>query len=200
MTGRISCSNCSRVISRWYLCPSGSVTPMVVDGFVRERNLGIDNGVANQLYGLAMMPKIEAEVALNIVERNGNQQIVDVVAAEMRIAVGGHDFENAVAQLEDRNVECAATQIVDGDGSVLLLVEAVSERSGSWFVHQAQHIETSDAARIFRRLPLCVVKVGGNGNHRLFDRTAEEALGIALELAQDVGGNFRRSVSCAHPV
>ncbi len=51
----------------------------------------------------------------------GDQQIVDVVTAEMGIAVGGDDLENAVVQLENRNVERAAAQIVNHDDAVLFL-------------------------------------------------------------------------------
>ena len=98
-----------------------------------------------------------------------DQQIVDVVAAEVRVAVGGDDFEDAVVQLENGNVERAAAQVVHGDDAVLLLVEAVGERRGGRFIHQAQHFESGDAAGIFGGLPLRVVEIGGNGDHRLGD-------------------------------
>ena len=57
--------------------------------------------------------------AVNFVERNRDQQVVDVVAAQVRVAVGGDDFEYAVVQLEDRNIERAAAKIVYGDDAVL---------------------------------------------------------------------------------
>ena len=129
---------------------------------------------------------------LNVVERDGDQQIIDVVAAEMRVAVGRDDFEDAVVQLENRNVESAAAEIVDGDDAVLLLVEAVGERGGSGLVDQAQDFEAGDAAGIFCGLALRVVEVGGNGDDSLGYRGTEEALGIALELAENERGNFRR--------
>ena len=46
----------------------------------------------------------------------------------MRVAVGRLDLDDAFADLEDRDVEGAAAEVVDGDRLVLLLVEAVGER------------------------------------------------------------------------
>ena len=43
------------------------------------------------------------------------QRGVDVVATEPRVAVGGEDLKNALVEFEDRNVEGAAAEIVDGD-------------------------------------------------------------------------------------
>src|SRR5256885_390112 len=39
---------------------------------------------------------------------------VEVVAAQVRVAVGGLHLEHALGQLEDRNVVGAAAQVVDG--------------------------------------------------------------------------------------
>ncbi len=117
-----------------------------------------------------MRRRSRLDVAADIVEGDGDEQVVDVVAAEVRVAVGGDDFEDAVVQLENRNVEGAAAKIVDRDDSVLLLVEAVGERGGGRLVDQAQHFESGDASGVFGGLALCVVEVGGNGDDRLGDR------------------------------
>ena len=41
--------------------------------------------------------------------------LVEVVAAEMGIAIGRFDLEDAIAQFEDRNIKGAAAEVVDGD-------------------------------------------------------------------------------------
>ena len=84
-------------------------------------------------------------------------------------------------------------KIVDGDGSLFGAIEAVGQRGGGGLVDQAQHFKAGHAARVFGGLALRVVEVGGNGDDGLGDGRAEEALGVALELAQNVGRNFRRS-------
>jgi hypothetical protein len=53
-------------------------------------------------------------------------------------------LEDAVADLEDRDVEGAAAEVVHGDGLVLLLVEAVGQRRGGGLVDDAQHVEAGD--------------------------------------------------------
>jgi hypothetical protein len=65
---------------------------------------------------------------LNVVEGDGDEQVVDIISAEMGVAVGGDDFENAVVQLENRNIEGAAAEIVNDDDAVFLFIEAVGER------------------------------------------------------------------------
>jgi hypothetical protein len=46
----------------------------------------------------------------------------------VRVSVRGLHFEDAFTELQDRDVECAAAEVVDGDELVLLLVEAVGQR------------------------------------------------------------------------
>ena len=160
--------------------------------FRRQRDLGVNRGLAQRLHRAGMRAQIDTVLGVNLVERNREQQIVDVVAAQMRVAVGRLHFEDAVAQLEDRNIERAAAEVVDGDGAFLGAVESVGKRGRRGLVHQAQHFKAGHAARVLGGLALRVVEVGGHGDDRLRDRRAEEALGVALELAQDVGGDLRR--------
>ena len=104
------------------------------------------------------------------------QTVVDVVAAQVRVAVGGQHLEDAVLQFEDRDVERAAAQIVDGDDAFFALVESVGERGRRRLVHQAQHFESRDAAGVAGGLALRIVEVGGNRDDGLRDRLARGAL------------------------
>ncbi len=164
--GVISLSNSSRVISRWYFLPRYSRS-MVVDGNERELLLGVDHGAAQALDAFVVGRQILAPFARDIFERDAEQQIVDVVAAQVRVAVGGQHFEDAVLELQDRNVEGAAAEVVHGDDAVLALVEAVGERRGGRLVDQAQHFETGDAAGVLGGLALRVVEVRRHGDDGL---------------------------------
>ena len=57
------------------------------------------------------------------------EQIVDVVAAQVRVTVGGKNLENIAFgrgnKLEDRDVERTAAEIVDRNFAALLFVQAV---------------------------------------------------------------------------
>ena len=105
----------------------------------------------------------------------GLQQIVDVVAAEVRVAVGREDLIDVAFaggnELENGNIERAAAEIVNGDAAALLFVQAVSERGGRWLVDQAQNFEASDFAGVFGGLALGVVEIGRDGDDGAIDRS-----------------------------
>ena len=124
--------------------------------------------------------------------------MIDVVAAEMRVAVGRQHLEHAVLDAQNRDVEGAAAEVVDGDDAGVALVEAVGERRRRRLVDDAQHFESGDAAGVARRRALRVVEVGRHGDDRAIDfgidlaLGGEELLGAMLQLAQDERGNLRR--------
>ncbi len=111
----------------------------------------------------------------------------------MGVAVGGLDFEDAVADFQHGNIEGAAAQVIDGDLLVLLLVQAVGERGGGGLVDDAQHFQAGDAAGVLGGLALGIVEVSGHGDDGLGDFFAQAHFGVGLELAQDHGRNFRRA-------
>src|SRR5205814_6889049 len=76
---------------------------------------------------------------------------VEVLAAEEGIPVGREHFKLALAvdlgDLDDRDVEGAATEVVDRDLAVAsLLIEPVGERRGGRLVDDALDREAGDAA------------------------------------------------------
>ena len=86
--------------------------------------------------------------------------MVEILAAEEGVAIGGFHLEHAVADFEDRNVEGAAAQVVNRDRAVVLLVHAVGERGGGRLVDDAKHFEPGDLAGVLGRLALGVVEIG----------------------------------------
>ena len=127
-----------------------------------------------------------------------DQQHVDVVAAEMGVAIGREHLEHAVLDAEDRDVERAAAEVVDRDDAGVPLVEAVGQRRGGRLVDDPQHLEAGDAPGVARRRALRVVEVGRHRDDRAIDLVVEFALlgeirlGAALQLAQHERGDLRR--------
>ena len=135
---------------------------------------------------------------LELVDEPVDDALVEVVAAQVRVAVGGLDLEDALADAQDRDVERAAAQVVDGDHLVLaLLVQAVGQRRGGRLVDDAQHFEAGDLAGVLGGLALAVVEVGGHGDDRLGDLLAQLGLGVGLQLLQDHGRDLGRAVVLA---
>ena len=123
-----------------------------------------------------------------------DQGVVPVVAAQVGVAVGRLDLEHAVADLEDGHVKGAAAEVEHGDLFVLLLVEAVGQRSRGRLVDDAQDLEARDLAGVLGRLALGVVEIRRHRDHGLRDLLAEVGLGVGLQLAEDEGGNLLRGV------
>ena len=70
-----------------------------------------------------------------------------------------------VLDLDDRDVERAAAEVVDGDRLVEVLAEAVGERGGGGLVEDAHDLEAASLPASFDGLALAVVEVGGDGDH-----------------------------------
>jgi hypothetical protein len=87
-----------------------------------QGNLSFDDRFANCSDNFAVARDIEIRVAEDVVDGNLDQQVVDVVAAQVGVPVGRDDLENSIVQLENGNVEGAAAEVVNRDDAVLLFV------------------------------------------------------------------------------
>ena len=72
---------------------------------------------------------------------------VEVVTAEMGVAGRRPHLDDAVADVEDADVERAAAEVEDEHGLVVVLVQAVGQRRGGRLVDDAQDLEAGDLAR-----------------------------------------------------
>ncbi len=123
--------------------------------------------------------------------------LVEVLAAEERVAVGREHFELALAvdvgELDDRDVEGAAAEVVHGDLAVTArLVEAIGQRGRRRLVDDALDGEARDAAGVLGRLALLVVEVRRHRDHGFRDRLAEVVLGRLLHLHEHARRDLRR--------
>ena len=125
------------------------------------------------------------------------QPLIEVVAAEVVVAAGGQHLDDAVADLDERDVERAAAQIIDEDLLRLPVVKAVGERRGGRLVDDAQHLQPGDASGILGRLALGVGEVRRHGDDRLRDALAEVRLRVAAQLLQDHRGDLLRRIALA---
>ena len=104
--------------------------------------------------------KVDALFFFKLLNQPVHYLLVEVVAAEMSVAVGSGYFKNAVADVENRNIERSAAKVVDGDFLVVLFVETVSQRCGGRLIDDTKHFEAGDFTGVFGRLALTVVEVG----------------------------------------
>ena len=120
---------------------------------------------------------------------------VDIIATEERVARSCEHLEHVAGQLQDRDVEGTAAEVVHRNALGRSLVVAVGERRGRRLVEDAQHVEASNASGCLGRTSLKLVEVGGHRHDRLATLLADRLLGDLsdvpkherADLAQRVG-------------
>ena len=167
-----------------------------------ELDLGPLGAFLEPLQRKPVVAKVDPFLLLELVGEEIDDLGVEILAAEEGVAVGRLHLEHAVADLEDRDVERAAAEIVDRDRLAVLLLHPISERGRGRLVDDAQHLEAGDLAGILGRLALGVVEIGRDGDHRLGDGLAQIGLGGFLHLLKDEGRDLARRIILAarlHP-
>ena len=163
-----------------------------------QLDLGLLGGLTQPLHGHLVLGQVDAAGALELLDQPVDDPLVPVVATEVVVTGGGTHLDDALADLEQRDVEGAATEVEDQDGLFLLtLVEAVGQRRRRRFVDDAQHVEAGDLAGFLGGLSLGVVEVGGHRDDRVGDVLAEVALRVALQLHERAGADLLGGVLLA---
>jgi len=170
------------------------------DGGGGERGelvFGVDDGAAQGLHGDLVAGEIGAPFGGDVFERDAQQEIIEIVAAEMRVAIGGQHFKDAVVELQNRDVERAAAEIINSHNAVLPLVDPVGQRGRGGLVDQTHHLQPGDAAGVLGGLALGVVEVRRHGDDGVVNGFAEIGFGIAFELAKDLRADTGRGEALA---
>ena len=115
------------------------------------------------------------------------EKLVEVIAAELGVAVAGEDFDDAFLCLHDGDIERAAAQIVDEDALQIGALWIVGERRRRRFIEDAHDLEPGKLASLTRGAALIVVEISGNGDDGLLYFGAQLGGGAILEGAQDHG-------------
>ena len=139
-----------------------------------------------------------AVVGRELVGQPIDDAVIPVVAAELVVASGCSNLEDAVAELQDGHVEGAAAEVEHEDLLVLVgLIEAVSQGGCRRLVDDAEHFEAGDLASVLRRLALRIVEVRGHGDDGLGDGAADLLLRVGLQLLEHHCRDFLGSVGLA---
>ena len=164
-----------------------------------EFDLGFFRGVPQTLerHLIALGAKIKSFVFLELFHQPIHDALVDVVAAQVRITIGGLHLNHALADFKDRNIERAPAEVVHRDGLILLLVQPVGKRCRRGLIHNTFYVQAGNLARVFGSLALRVVKIRRNRDHGFRNRLAQIVLRRFFELLQDHGRDLRGGVFLA---
>ena len=163
-----------------------------VSSVVESSHLAFSAALLQSLQRHLVLGEVDALVLLELRHDPVDHSLVEVVAPEVGVAVCGLDLDDAFADLQDGDVEGAATEVVDRDRLVLLLVQPVGQRRGGGLVDDPRHLEAGDLARILRGLTLRVVEVRRDRDDRVRHPAAEVLLGGVFHLLQDHGRDLGR--------
>jgi len=162
-----------------------------------QLDLGLLGRLEQPLQGLGVVAQVDAVLALELVGQVVDQPAVEVVAAQVGVAGGRPDLDDPVPDVEDAHVEGPAAEVEHHHGLVLALVQSVGERGCGRLVDDAQDLQPGDLPGVLGRLPLGVVEVGGDGDHRLGDPLPQELAGVLGQLAQHQGADLLGRVQLA---
>ena len=111
---------------------------------------------------------------------------IEIIAAQRGVASHGLDLKDSVDQLEHRDVEGAAAEIVDRVQALGTLVEPVREGRRGGLIEEPEDLEARQPTGVLGGLALRVVEVGRHGDDRAIDLSREVRLGSALEVPEDL--------------
>ena len=117
---------------------------------------------------------------------------VKIVSAEVVVAAGGEHLNHTVVDLNDRDIERAAAQIVDEHLLLVFIFQSVRQCGRCRLIDDAADVQSGDCAGIAGRLTLGIVEIGRNRDDRLRDRLTEIVLCVLLEVREDHRGQLLR--------
>ena len=154
-------------------------------GGAGQLDLSLLSGFLQTLGSHLILAQVDVVLALEVLGHPVDDALIEVIAAQVGITVGGQNLGNAVAHLDDGDIEGTAAQVVDHDLLVGFLIDAVGQRSSGRLVDDTLDVQAGNGACVLGGLTLAVVEVGGDGDDGLGDRLAQVSLGVSLQLAQD---------------
>ena len=120
------------------------------------------------------------------------QRVIEVIAAQGRIATGGQHLEYALVQTQNGDIEGTAAQIIHRNHPFLTGVQAIGDGGGGGFVEQAQYLETGQSGRVLGALALGIIEIGRHCDHGTLNRVAQTVLGSLCQILQDLGRHLHR--------
>ena len=119
-----------------------------------QLDLGLFCSFLETLQSQLVLTKVDTLARFEFIGKELDDLMIEILAAEERVTIGRLHLEHAVANLEDGNVEGAATKVIDYDQAGFALVETIGQSGSRRLVDDAEHFKAGDLACILGGLTL----------------------------------------------
>ena len=108
----------------------------------------------------------------------------------MVIARCCQNLDNVIADLDDGNIECAATQVIYHNLLGRAVIQTICQRSACGLIDNTQHIQAGNTTCIFGCLALRIVEISRYRDNGIGNIPTQILLGISAHFTQDHGRDF----------
>ena len=160
----------------------------------RKLNLSLFRCFLKSLHSHLIAAKINSTRLFELINDPVHNSLVKVVAAEVVVTCRCKNLLNAVAHLDDGNIECTAAEVINHNLLVVFLINTVSKSCGCRLVDDSLNLKAGNVTCVLCCLTLSVGEVSRNCDNSLGNLLAEVSLCVRLELLKNHCGNFLRGV------
>ena len=161
----------------------------------RQLNLGFLGSLLESLHSHRVLGKVDALGTLEVVNQPVDDNLVEVIAAQVGVTIGGKHLEHAAAEFQNTYIERTSTEVEHCNLHVLVgLVNAVGERSSRRLVDDTLHVESGNLSGLLCGLSLRVAEVCRHGDYGIRHFLSQIVLSGLLHLLEHHCRNLLRRV------
>ena len=139
------------------------------------------------LQGLAIAAQINLVLLFKGIGKPVDDALIEIVAAELRVAVRRLDVKNSIGDAQQGDVKGASTKVEDQDPFDGAAIKSVGQSCCGGLVEDALHRDARQASGVAGGLALRIIEIGGHGHHRRLHRFTQVSGRVIHQFADDAG-------------
>ncbi len=154
-------------------------------------NFGFFGCFLQALQGHRVFAQVNVFFFFELIGQPVNNHFVEIITAQVGVPVGGFYFKHPVSQLENGDIERAASEVVDSHFHVFVaFVQAVSQCGRGGLIDNPFYLQTRNFTGFFGSLALGVIEVSRYCNNRFRYLSAQVIFRHFLHFLQDHSRDF----------
>ena len=160
-----------------------------------QLNLSLLSSLDNTLSTHLVCGQINAVFLLELLNDPVHNSLVEVIAAQMGITIGGTNLKHTAINIKDRYIEGTTTKVEYQNRVGILLINTIGQCSSSRLVDNTENLKACNLTSILGSLTLTVVEVCRNSDYCLGNGLTEISLCISLQLLKNHSRNLWWSIA-----